>query len=165
MSMSTPTAGPFVRTSPAGHGQRGKADQHHRDGRHRLDATRMLPPLRLGLTQPTIATDAAAGWMVQPYRTIQQHGSHWIPSSGRRGWPAFPGPARHRLDRRSPRCNQSNPARSLQTEQANGFTAPGETLMGPAEIRADRLAIRFCVGRHLIIQAIQWDPSRSVWID
>jgi hypothetical protein len=35
----------------------------------------MLPPLRLGLTQPTIATDAAAGWMVHPYRTIKQHGS------------------------------------------------------------------------------------------
>jgi hypothetical protein len=34
----------------------------------RLDATRMLPPVRLGLLQPTIPTDAVGGWMVHPYR-------------------------------------------------------------------------------------------------
>jgi hypothetical protein len=47
----------------------------------RLDATRILPPVRLGLTQPTtIPTDAAGGWMVHPYRAIQQHGSHMCPA-------------------------------------------------------------------------------------
>jgi hypothetical protein len=37
----------------------------------RRDATRMLPPMRLGPTQPTIPTDVAGHWKVHPDHAIQ----------------------------------------------------------------------------------------------